>query len=109
MRGEDRPPEGTPPAQELEARSGSHRERYEGKIDPSRELASGDGRRADDPGDRDALRDFVGDGDWPHGVAGGGIFHGNGNCNNAGHDHSEDRDKTPRRREESDTRAGERP
>jgi hypothetical protein len=94
--------------QELEARPDSHGAKLGGKIDPSRGLASGGGKRAGGHDDRDALRGSAGDAGWLGGAAGGGIFHGNGNCNNAGPDHSGGRDKTPRRRKQSDTRTDER-
>jgi hypothetical protein len=102
------PPQGLGSALEPEAPSGSHRGKYEGKIDPSRGLASDGGKHPGDPDDRDALPHSVGGGGWLRGAVGDGIYHGSGNCNNAGHDHSEGRDKTPHYREESDTRAGER-
>ena len=94
---------------EPEAPSDSHREKAEGKIDLSREpLSAGDIRVGAGDG-RDALPgpDFADSGDWPRGAEDGGIYPGNGDGNNAGRGHSEGRDKTPRHREESDTRADE--
>ena len=63
--------------------------------------------RAGGRDDRHAPRRSVDSGGWPRGAGDGGIFPGNGDGNNAGRGHSEGRDKTPRHREESDTRAGE--
>ena len=109
MKAEIPPPQEPPPVQELDARSGSHRESYAGKIDLSRELLSAGGTRVGADDGRGVPRgpDFVHSGGWLRGAADGGIFPGNGNCNNAGRGHNEDRDKTPHRRKESDTRAGE--
>ena len=110
MKAEIPPPQEPPPAQELDARSGSHRESYAGKIDLSRELLSAGGTRVGADDGRGAPRrpDFVHSGGWPRGAADGGIFPGNGNCNNAARGRSGGRDKTPRYREETDTPADER-
>ena len=94
-------------AQPSEARSGWHWKRNGGKLDPSRGRADALGTRAGGRDDPHALRETVGGDDWPHGAAGGGIFHDIAGCNTAGRDHNGGRDKTPRRREESDTHAGE--
>ena len=96
------------PGQEPEAHSDSHREKHAGKIDPSRGRADAGGTRAggrDDPRD---LRGIVDVGGWLPGAGDGGIFHDIGGCSTADPDHSEDRDRTPPGREESDTRADER-
>jgi hypothetical protein len=107
--GRNPPPQGPRPVAESEAPSDSHRGKHEGKIDPSRELLSAGDTRVGAGDDRGAPpgRDFGDSGGWPRGAGDDGIYPGNGDGNNAGHGHSEDRDKTPRRREESDTRAGE--
>ena len=100
---------GPPRAHEPEARSGWHKGRNEGKIDPSRGFSSVGGTLVGGRDDRRVHRESVGDGGWLPGAGGDGIFHDIAGCNIAGHDHSEGRGRTPYRREESDTRAGERP
>ena len=97
-------------AHEPEALSDSHREKQEGKIDLSRELSIAGGTRVGAGDGRGAPRgrDFVDSGGWPRGAGDGGIFGGNGGCSNAGRGHSGGRDKTPRRKKESDTHTGER-
>src|SRR5208283_2768989 len=99
------------PAPKPEALSGSHRWKHEGKIDLSREPLNAADTRVGAGDDRDARpgRDFADSGGWPRGAGDGGIYPGNGDGNNAGRGHSEGRDKTPRHREESGTRAGEKP
>jgi len=107
VRGLDPAPERRPPAHEVDARSDFHGEKQEGKIDPSRGRAAAGDTLAGGRDDRGALPDSAGDAGWLGGVADGEIFHGSGNCNNAGPGHSGDTDKTPCRREESGTPAGE--
>jgi len=110
LKSQDRAPEWPPPAQARGALSDSHREKPARKIDLSRELLSVDDIRVGAGDGRDALpgRGFVHSGGWPRGVEGGGIFHDIGGCNTADLDHNGGRDRTLRRREESDTHVGER-
>ncbi len=79
-----------------------HKERGEGKIDPSRKISSVGDTLVGGRGDRHVSRDSVDGGGWPRGAGGGGLFHGNGNRNNAGRGHNGGRDRTPRRREENE-------
>ena len=110
MKSQDRVPERPPPAQAQGAASDSHREKSVGKIDLSHELLSVGDIRVDVGDGRDVLpsRDFAHSGGWPRGVVGDEIFRDSGGCNTAGLDHNGGRDKTRRRREESDTHVGER-
>src|ERR1019366_10713585 len=80
-----------------------------GKIYPSRGLSSANDTRAGGRDDRRVRRDLVGGDGSPGDVAGGGISRGSGICNNAGRDHSDGRDRTPRHREESGKRVGGKP
>jgi hypothetical protein len=108
VRGKDRGPGWPRSAHGPEARSGSHREKPEGKIYPSRGRAGASGIRA---GGRDgpaALQGTADGGGWPRGAGSEELSHGNGGCNNAGPGHNAGRDKTPYRREESDRHADER-
>jgi len=71
-----------------------HKERGEGKIDPSRKISSVGDTPVGGRGDRHVPRDSVDGGGWPRGAGGGGLFHGHGNCNNAGRGHNGGRDRT---------------
>ena len=95
-------------APEPEAHSDSHREKYPGKIDPSRGRADALGNHAGGHDDPHVPRGSVDGGDWLPGAAAGGIFHDIVSCSTAGPDHNEGRDKTPPGREESDTHVDER-
>jgi len=94
--------------QNSEARSGWHKRKSEGKIDPSRGRADALGTRAGGRDDPHAPRGSVDGDDWPRGAATGGTFHDIEGCSTADPDHSEGRDRTPPGREESDTPVDER-
>ena len=97
-----------PSARELEAQSDSHRERYPGKIDPSRGYAAAGDTRAGGRDDPHGPRGSVDGVDWLPGAAAGGIFHDIAGCSTADPDHSEGRGKTPPGRKKSDTHVDER-
>ena len=70
--------------QNSEARSGWHKRKSEGKIDPSRGRADALGTRAGGRDEPHAPRGFVDGGGWPRGAVAGGTFRDSGSCNTAG-------------------------